>query len=134
MLVYPAKKGNGVGLLIKMFIYMAALTGVVIFLHDGILESEFKERNHDKNAIDLAEDSHNSIVNPDRAVVQPNLATTSPIKGGGVHITVNTSGQNEIDGRGETVVENVVKNTSGGAERPAWWKTKRSHPFPKNKL
>jgi hypothetical protein len=75
MLIYPAKKGTDYGLLIKIFIYVAAFTGIVIFLHDGILEANVKEQMHDKNSVNISSDSPQNTVYPDRKIITPNLDT-----------------------------------------------------------
>ena len=146
MIVYPAKKGTGVGLLIKMFVYMATFTGIVMFLHDGILESNFKEQHHDNNALDLSRESINNAVSGQRVDVMRNITTSpgaqavqitvQPVPAAGppgnqlVSAVAATKNIDELD----AITKDAGMPTTGSSESGVsggWYKTK-SQGVPKN--
>lgn len=49
MFLYPAKPGTSITIIIKMFIYMALSSFLIIFLHDGIIKYALEEEHQEKN-------------------------------------------------------------------------------------
>ena len=50
MVMYPAKSGTPFSVVMKMFVYMAAGTLLVIFLHDGVLKYMMEEESAEDDA------------------------------------------------------------------------------------
>lgn len=135
MIVYPAKKGTGVGLLIKMFVYMATFTGIVMFLHDGILESNFKEQHHDNNALDFSPTSMSNEVNQPRANLLPTSGqqaiqiTVQPVPAAGPPGNQSVTANPEPKNIDELVAstKDTGTPTTGSSESGVsggWYKTK----------
>jgi hypothetical protein len=50
MVMYPAKSGTPFSIVVKMFIYMAASTLLIIFLHDGVLKYMMEEEQESESS------------------------------------------------------------------------------------
>ena len=140
MLVYPAKKGTGVGSLIKMFIYMGALACLIMFVHDGVLKASFEEEHKDTNSIDISESAHRDIVYPNRITIKPNV-TESPLAPNQQFVTGSgTSTQQPAPQQPPPVQPPPAPQpqpapVTGSGDKSPWYKTKHSgHHMPFNRL
>jgi hypothetical protein len=50
MVMYPAKSGTSLGIVVKMFIYMLFGSLLIVFLHDGVIKAQYSEQQDDEAA------------------------------------------------------------------------------------
>ena len=143
MLIYPAKKGTGITLLCKMFIYMALFSGLIIFMHDGVMMSRLEEEQIQKSGLELLSNQHPMVSYSDSNIkVRPNMndddgqqqmpqqmppmqqQMQQPIPS---NVNKEISVSEELKQMQE---QNAI--TGSGESKNRWWKRKPSKGLPHN--
>jgi hypothetical protein len=101
MIMYPAKSGSSITIVLKMFLYMFMSSLIVIFLHDGIIKYMFEEQMDTKKmdsmmmGTTIDDREKFALYNSDRNMVKP---------------TLNVSGGEELDKSPDEKEDNIIIN------------------------
>ncbi len=74
MILYPAKKNTSISVIGKIFIYSFIITSILVFLHDGIIKSQY-----DNNKYDGFLDEKHMLLSNNNIPIKPNLQTVRTV-------------------------------------------------------
>lgn len=84
MVMYPAKSGTSFWIVIKMWLYSLVAVGVLLFLHDGVIQAKLKKEHQDglneisvqpsREAYGAADPAYSGFINKNAVNSTPNIS------------------------------------------------------------